>query len=183
MIYQFQKLPKLVDLRGKTKRKGSYNDYGVNSKTDIAIHYSLTTGGDLATFARYHVDTNGWPGVAYHFVILKNGTIEWNHNLGVLSYHVGNSNRFAVGICVVVDFRTEEPTPAQKQSLYLLIEALKKDLPKYKLTCGHNEFPGYAWKACPEFDYRAVLSGTGLDKPSKIIDIDPTVVYWDDMIF
>lgn len=183
MTYQFQKLPKLVDLRGKTKRNGSYKDYGVNCKTNIAIHHSLTTDGSSAAFANYHVGTNGWPGVAYHFVILKNGTIEWNHNLGVLSYHVGNSNKFAVGICVVGDFRTEEPTPAQKQSLYVLVEALKKDLANYKLTRGHNEFPSYSWKACPEFDYRAVVSGSGLDKPTQLTEHDPTRIYWGDMLF
>lgn len=59
---------------------------------------------------------------------------------------------------MVGDFRTEEPTEAQKESLYLLHEALKKDMPNYKRTRGHNEFPGYAWKQCPVFDYKAVIS-------------------------
>ena len=31
-------------------------------------------------------------------------------------------------------------------------------LSNYKRTRGHNEFPGYSWKACPEFDYRAVIT-------------------------
>lgn len=155
---KFEKLPKLVDLRGKTKRKGSYTDYGVACKTDIAIHHSLTKVGSSAAFANYHAGTLGWPGVAYHFVIKKDGTIEWNHNLGVKSYHVGNSNKFAVGICVVGDFRSEKPTEAQKDSLALLVAALKGDMPNYKRTRGHNEFPGYSWKACPVFDYRAVVN-------------------------
>lgn len=155
----FEKLAKLKDLRGKTKRKGSYTDYGVNSKTDIAIHHSLTKTGNSAAFANYHVGSLGWPGVAYHFVILKDGTIEWNHNLGIKSYHVGNSNKFAVGICVVGDFRSEEPTDQQKASLKALHDCLKNDMPKYERTRGHNEFPGYAWKACPVFDYKAVING------------------------
>lgn len=157
----FEKLSQLKDLRGKTKSKGAYTDHGVNSKTDIAIHHSLTKSGDSAAFANYHVGTHGWPGVAYHFVILKNGTIEWNHNLGIKSYHVGNSNKIAVGICLVGDFRSEEPTDTQKASLYALHECLKRDLPNYKRTRGHNEFPGYAWKACPVFDYKAVINGGG----------------------
>jgi N-acetylmuramoyl-L-alanine amidase len=154
----FTKLPQIKDLRGKTKSNGKYTDLGVGSKTDIGIHHSLTKEGSSAAFANYHVDTNGWPGVAYHFVILKNGTIEWNHDLGVKSYHVGNSNRFAVGICLVGDFRTEEPTLEQTVSLFALVEALKRDLPNYKRTRGHNEFPDYSWKHCPEFDYRAVCT-------------------------
>lgn len=159
----FEKLAKLVDLRGKTKSKGSYIDNGVNSKTDIAIHHSATKVGSSSAFANYHVGTNGWPGVAYHFVILKDGTIEWNHNLGIKSYHVGNSNKFAVGICVVGDFRSEEPTDEQKASLHALHECLKRDLPKYVRTRGHNEFPGYAWKQCPVFDYKAVINGKAVE--------------------
>ncbi|MDN0040568.1 N-acetylmuramoyl-L-alanine amidase [Bacillus altitudinis] len=156
----FRQLSKLVDLRGKTKRKGSYANVGVNAKTDIAVHHSLTTSGNSAAFANYHVGTNGWPGVAYHFVILKDGTIEWNHDLGIKSYHVGNSNRFAIGICLVGDFRSEKPTAAQETSFRALVTALKKDMPNYKRTRGHNEFPGYSWKACPVFDYKEVLAGT-----------------------
>lgn len=156
----FRQLSKLVDLRGKTKSKGSYANVGVNAKTDIAVHHSLTTSGNSAAFANYHVGTNGWPGIAYHFVILKDGTIEWNHDLGIKSYHVGNSNRFAIGICLVGDFRTEKPTAAQESSFRALVTSLKKDMPNYKRTRGHNEFPGYSWKACPVFDYKAVLAGT-----------------------
>jgi len=155
----FEKLAKLKDLRGKTKRKGSYTDYGVNSKTDIAIHHSLTKTGNSAAFANYHVGSLGWPGVAYHFVILKDGTIEWNHNLGIKSYHVGNSNKFAVGICVVGDFRSEEPTDQQKASLKALHDCLKRDMTKYNRTREHREFPGYAWKDCCCFDFKAIING------------------------
>lgn len=177
----FTKLPNVRDLRGKTQRKGSYINYGVGCKTDIAIHHSLTKEGSSAAFANYHVKNNGWPGVAYHFVILKNGTIEWNHDLGVSSYHVGNSNKFAVGVCLVGDFRNEEPTFEQKDALYSLVNALKKDLPNYKRTRGHDEFPGYSWKACPEFDYRAVVTGD-YRKPVKSTVNDPTRIYWGDSL-
>ncbi|MEC1900946.1 peptidoglycan-binding protein [Bacillus atrophaeus] len=155
----FKNLSKLKDLRGKTKSKGSYSNLGVNSKTDIAVHHSLTKSGSSAAFANYHVGDLGWPGVAYHFVILKDGTIEWNHDLGIKSYHVGNSNSFAVGVCLVGDFRSEQPTKAQEESFRALVAALKKDLPNYKRIRGHNEFPGYSWKACPVFDYKKVLAG------------------------
>lgn len=156
----FKKLPQLKNMRGKLVHDGWQPVYPVSYKTDIAIHHSLTDWGDSAAFARYHVLTNGWSEIAYAFVILKDGTIEWNHQLGVLSYHVGNSNKFAVGICLVGDFRDSEPTNAQKRSLKMLVDCLKKDLPNYKRTRGHDEFPGYSWKACPEFDYKAVINNS-----------------------
>ncbi|MFS0655724.1 N-acetylmuramoyl-L-alanine amidase [Bacillus sp. 179-C3.3 HS] len=169
----FKKLSKLVDLRGKTKSKGIYSNVGVNAKTDIAVHHSLTKSGNSAAFANYHVGTNGWPGVAYHFVILKDGTIEWNHDLGIKSYHVGDSNRFAIGICLVGDFRSEKPTAEQETSFRDLVTALKKDMPNYKRTRGHNEFPNYSWKACPVFDYKAVLSGTVKKTAAKSVKATP----------
>lgn len=181
MGYLFEKVPKLVDIRGKTKSKGKYRNVPLTLKTDVAVHHSLTTGGNSAAFANYHVGEKGWPGVGYHFVILKDGTIEWNHNLTVWSYHVGNSNSFTVGICLVGDFRYSEPTDAQKLSLCLLNNALKKDLPSYKRTRGHNEFPSYSWKACPEFDYRAVISGNHKEKVQASVK-DPTRIYWGDSI-
>jgi N-acetylmuramoyl-L-alanine amidase len=167
----FLKLPKLVDVRSQLTRDGSYIDYGIESKTDIAIHHSLTKEGDAFAFARYHVNSLGWMGVGYHFVITKDGTIQRCHDLGVKSYHVGNSNRFALGICLVGDFRSEEPTDEQKDSLFALHEALKKDLPNYKQTRSHNEFPGYSWKACCVFDYKAVVN-----RVEKVIESPETKV-------
>ncbi|WP_175487543.1 peptidoglycan recognition protein family protein [Alteribacillus persepolensis] len=157
MPYSFESLSQLKNLRGKLPHDGWQPKNSKNDKTDIAIHHSLTKEGDAHSFSRHHVFTNGWPEIAYHFVILKDGTIQYCHDLSVISYHVGNSNNIAVGICLVGDFREEEPTKEQKRSLKELHDCLMKDMPSYKRTRGHNEFPGYEWKECPSFDYRAVL--------------------------
>lgn len=159
MAYAFEQLDNLVNLRGKLPHDGWYEVLDVGEKTDIAIHHSLTEEGDSESFADYHVNVNGWPEVAYHFVILKDGTIEWNHQPGVLSYHVGNSNEFSLGIALVGDFRTEDPTPEQKQALFDLHPLVVEELPNYQRTRGHDEFPDYAYKACPEFDYSSVIAG------------------------
>ncbi|RSL29052.1 N-acetylmuramoyl-L-alanine amidase [Salibacterium salarium] len=158
MAYDFEALPNVTNLRGKLPHDGWQPKNSKHDKTDIAIHHSLTTGGDAYSFSQYHVEENGWPEIAYHFVILKNGTIQYCHDLAVIGYHVGDSNSFAVGVCLVGDFRTEEPTDAQKQALRDLHDCLAGgDMPNYKRTRGHNEFPGYGWKECPEFDYESVL--------------------------
>jgi N-acetylmuramoyl-L-alanine amidase len=172
---EFRKLTKLKDVRHSLTHNGAYINDGINAKTDIAIHHSLTkqsaNGSSAEGYARYHVNTLGWPGIGYHFVIETDGTIKWCHDVGLRSYHVGNSNRFAVGICVTGDFRTEELTDAQEESLVALVGALKRDLPNYKRTRGHNEFDGYSWKECPEFDYRAVIT-----KQEKIAAVAPTLL-------
>ncbi len=167
MVFEFLKLPQLVDMRGETLSDGQYKNYGIESKTDIAQHHSLTDEGDSASFARYHVRKQNWPGVAYHFVILKDGTIEWNHSLGIRSFHVGKYNTKAVGICTVGDFRYYEPTEVQKKSVRALTKALEKDLPNYERTLGHNEYQGYEWKSCPCFDYEAVINASEVTKPAN----------------
>lgn len=160
-MFHFESLDRLENIRAELPHDGRNPTNSTASKTDIAIHHSLTNEGDAFAFANYHVYTNGWPEVAYHFVIKKDGTIQWCHHPSVIGYHVGNSNSFSLGICLVGDFRDTEPTVAQKQSLRELHACLVKDLPNYKRTRGHNEFPGYSWKPCPEFDYKAVIEARG----------------------
>jgi hypothetical protein len=149
---KFTKLPKLIDYRNKLIKHSwkKYKEYGVNVKTHIAIHHSLTKTGSAESYAGYHVNEHGWPAIAYHFVIEKDGTIKWCHNLGILSYHVGDSNMFTVGICLTGDFRYQQPTKEQYESLYKLVIALMDDLHiPVENVWGHQEYKKYLWKQCP----------------------------------
>lgn len=167
-MYNFQKLKQLTDLRNKIKKSANYQTVGINSKTDIAIHHSATplTGGSGIAFSTYHHDNNGWKGgCGYHFVITANGTIEWTQNPDVLSYHVGDANKQAIGVCLVGNFTVEKPTESQLQSLRDLHSCLVKDMPNYKRTLGHSDYPQYSWKACPVFDYKKAIFGNSNSSP------------------
>ncbi|MDC0760638.1 N-acetylmuramoyl-L-alanine amidase [Brevibacillus sp. AG] len=154
--------------------------YGRRKLTDIrsaALHHSATLSGSPEAFARYHVGTNGWPGIAYHFVVQKDGTIYWCNDPEVISYHVGNSNRHALGICLVGDFRKQKPTPSQIEAANRLIQHLQVQIPTMKQVLGHYEYPGYAWKNCPAFlmgtfrtNYSQFLQKTlgKVDKPKQV---------------
>ncbi|TDQ35301.1 glucosaminidase domain-containing protein [Aureibacillus halotolerans] len=159
MMYKFERISNLTDARTTLPHHSweTYDNHGIASKKYIAIHHSLTKTGSAKAYAKYHVEYHGWPAIAYHFVIEQDGEIVWCHDPGILSYHVGDSNLQSLGICLTGDFRTQEPTAAQEASLRLLVTALKQDLPNYTDTLGHNELPGYSWKQCPCFDFRAVL--------------------------
>lgn len=169
----FSSLPKFKDIRTsiyehKSKR---FKRKSVKDFTDIAIHHSLTkrglAGSNAEAYARYHVDKLGWPGIGYHFVIEPDGTIKYCNTISLMCYHVGNHNGYAIGICLTGDFRYEKPTKEQEKALRALHAELKKQLPNYKRTRGHNEFPGYEWKQCPEFDYKAVLAGKDKDSGTE----------------
>ncbi|MBT2680063.1 peptidoglycan-binding protein [Bacillus sp. ISL-35] len=167
MPYTFEKLPQLVDRREGMQERGEYVDYGVESKKVRVWHHSLTEkhlgGSDAESFADYHVNTNGWPGIGYQFVIEPKNQVEgpdgrmrarivWCHNPGVKSYHVGNSNKMSLGICVAGDYRKDKLDEATLLSISELHAALVRD-GIGDSDKSHNEMPGYSWKDCCVFDY------------------------------
>lgn len=141
----------IVNLRGKlpvhkTKKNNIRKASDIRS---LAIHHSLTLSGSAQAFATYHVNTNGWPGIAYTYVIDKDGTINQCLDHTMVGYHVGNSNKHALGICMVGDFRTQQPIKEQYASALWLVRKLQAELPNATTVLGHSQYPGYSWKACP----------------------------------
>ncbi|WP_255413026.1 N-acetylmuramoyl-L-alanine amidase [Brevibacillus sp. Leaf182] len=115
--------------------------------------------------------------MAYHFVIQKDGVIYWCYDSETISYHVDNSNRHVLGICLVGDFRTQQPTAAQIEATQRLLQYLQVEIPTMKQVLGHQEYSGYAWKNCPAFpmgtfrtNYSQFLQKTvgKVDKPKQI---------------
>ncbi|WP_141385500.1 peptidoglycan recognition protein family protein, partial [Brevibacillus brevis] len=135
---------RVMDVRTSLPRHKTLR-YGRRKPSDIrsaAMHHSATKSGTPEAFAGYHVTTNGWPGIAYHFVIQKDGVIYWCNDPETISYHVDNSNRHALGICIVGDFRTQQPTAAQLDAANRLIQHLQVQIPTMKQVLGHQEYPG-----------------------------------------
>jgi hypothetical protein len=151
-----------------------YSPRPLSAITLIAVHHSATKSGSAEAFARYHVGDLGWPGIGYHFVIEKDGIIKWANNLQTISYHVGNSNKKAVGICLTGDFKEEHPTARQWESLFNLLKNLLLELNlSYDQVWGHSQFPGYESKACPCIDMiyvRQQLSKPSIANPKPVPD-------------
>lgn len=128
-------IPKFVDFRNKVKRHPTkkFPDLPLKNKTTIAIHHSLTSrklaGSNAEGYARYHVDTHGWPSIGYHYVIEADGTIKFCNEINLRTYHVGNRNNYAVGICLSGDFRYEYPTPKQRRLSRLSLSLLRRPIP------------------------------------------------------
>lgn len=145
---------KIIDKRNKL-RKHPTKRYARRSRNQIkyiAIHHSASISGSAEAFADYHVNNLGWPGIGYHYVIAKDGTISHCHDVEVISYHVGNSNRDAIGICMIGDFTKEKPTPAQYQAALKLTKMLMSELNiSSRNVLGHREFPNNS-TSCPVID-------------------------------
>lgn len=175
----FTKLPQLVDKRGKLKSKGTYSKR-TKAITHRVWHHSLTKkhlgGSDAASFAEYHVNTLGWPGVGYTFIIEpknvintpngKRARIVYAHDIDRRTYHVGNSNQFALGICVAGDYRSDTMDDATIASIADLHSALVKNNIG-KNDTSHSEMPGYSWKECCVYDYRKLIKWQGSTTPVK----------------
>lgn len=142
---------KIIDKRNKL-RKHPTKRYARRSRNQIkyiAIHHSASISGSAEAFANYHVNSLGWPTIGYHYVIDKQGIIYWCNDLETISYHVGNSNSAAVGICMIGDFTKEKPTPAQYQAALMLTKMLMDELNiSSRNVLGHREFPNNS-TSCP----------------------------------
>ncbi|MDE5560312.1 MAG: N-acetylmuramoyl-L-alanine amidase [Bacteroidaceae bacterium] len=124
--------------------------------TIIIIHCSGVSPGQSSPASV--IDTwhrkRGWSGIGYHYVVLRDGTVETGRPESRVGAHCTNHNRYSIGICYEggldedgrpADTRTE----AQKESLRQLIDTLRRQYHD-AIVLGHNDLDPH--KACPCFD-------------------------------
>lgn len=128
----------------------------------IAIHHTAgAVSGEWSTperIARMHIEEKGWPGIAYHLFIQRDGKTYLTNRLETHSYHVANDNHHAVGVCFVGDMTKVKITQAQlaagKRALAWLYQQLGLTA---AAVLGHGDFPDQT-TACPGGDWwRAML--------------------------
>lgn len=135
----------------------------------LAVHCSATPPSmDIGVneIDRWH-RAKGFLKVGYHFVVRRDGTVEFGRSPLEVGAHIEGFNSESIGICLVggVDgSKQQKPednfTTDQKESLKLLLQALKATYPGAVIQ-GHRDFPGVS-KACPSFDVRAWAEAEGL---------------------
>jgi N-acetylmuramoyl-L-alanine amidase len=81
----------------------------------IIIHHSLTkdqTVNDWKAIRRYHIETNGWNDIGYHYgienvggkIVIQKGRVE-----NVVGAHCKGMNDKSIGVCVVGNYDLAEP--------------------------------------------------------------------------
>ena len=92
----------------------------------IIIHHTAVK--DKATpqaIAKGHVFKNQWPGIGYHYYILRDGTVYQCNALTTVSYHAGTANARSIGVCLDGSFMTGRVPPGvQLQATRQLIKSL-----------------------------------------------------------
>lgn len=154
-----------VDLRD-TIPGDSYNWSWVRSLSQVnylAIHH--TAGPDTQTpdqIANFHINSNGWGGIGYHFLIARDGTVYYVGDISTARANVANLNDAVIGICLIGNFTAGRvPTDAQLSSANKLCEFFigsypdlpninswddvkgHKDLPGQSTTCPGDDWPGW----------------------------------------
>ncbi len=131
--------------------KHSENEYETRPPEDIrylVIHHSAApASAGPQVIAAYHVRRHEWPGIGYHFVVAKDGTLYQTNALETKSYHAARANPYGVGICFLGNFTLAAPPAAQIQAgAHLLAWLLGElNLPEDAIR-GHRELMG---TACP----------------------------------
>ena len=148
---------KFIDLRD-TLLGDAYNwswERDLSAIKYLAIHHSATpddqTPSDIADF---HINTNGWGGIGYHFLISKAGEIFYVGDISTARANVANLNEQVIGICLIGNF-TSGNTPGKKQlestgklCEYLINLPEMEALNSLECVLGHKELPGQV-TICP----------------------------------
>ena len=83
---------------------------------------------------------NGWAGCGYHFLVLKDGTVERGRPEKMIGAHAQGFNARSIGINIVGDFEQGEPTAEQIESAAQLIADLSD---KYGISITADNVVGH----------------------------------------
>lgn len=120
----------------------------------IIIHHSLTPDNqvvDWKAIRKYHIETNGWTDIGYHFGVELVGdkyVVQKGRSESIPGAHCLGQNDKSLGICVVGNYDLEEPPEA---ALDLLAQLCADICKRHGLASEdiftHNRFASY--KTCP----------------------------------
>jgi len=148
----------------------------------IVLHHSFTKDNtllaDSIAIRKYHMETNGWADIGYHFVVEQVAGI-WSTSLGRRSNVSGahcthsNMNRKSLGVCVVGNYDAE--SLSMEGTLYVsrFIVALMMNhgIPAEKVI-GHRDagmMAGFDWRVVGRAGVRQFKSCPGVLFPMDLI--------------
>tara|TARA_R100000322_G_C5444544_1_gene191412 strand:+ start:895 stop:1425 length:531 start_codon:yes stop_codon:yes gene_type:complete len=139
-------------LKHPTKR---YNFRDTSTIDRIVVHQTATEDNGQFTaynIASFHVNTNDWAGIGYHYLITDDGTIYQTNPDNVSSYHASGYNTRSLGVAITGDHDLGDEISTKKYNA--LVYLLAKLCNKYNLSSsaivGHNETGSP--KQCPSLD-------------------------------
>lgn len=138
----------------------------------LAIHHSVASDTQTPVqIANFHIQSNGWGGIGYHFVIAKDGVVYYVGDLSTARANVAKLNEAVIGICLIGNFMSGRvPTEEQLNSAKVLCDFfinIYPDLPNlngWDSVRGHKELSGQS-TTCPGDNWplwkTKIVSGNG----------------------
>ncbi len=117
---------------------------------------------DIEVIRKWHVQSNGWSDVGYHYFIRKSGRVEAGRNLEHTPAAQGGHNRGTIAICLH-GLKVDQFSVKQFRALSTLCREINAAYEGQLTFHGHCEVSN---KTCPVFDYRTVL---GLDSDGLMV--------------
>jgi N-acetylmuramoyl-L-alanine amidase len=127
----------------------------------IVVHCTATvTTANIEAIKNYWKHQLGWTHNGYHYILLRDGTIE---NItdeveianGVAGYNSSSIHLSYIGGIDEKGIPKDNRTEAQKEAMFNLIMELSHRYPNAEIK-GHRDFPN-VHKACPSFDVKQWL--------------------------
>lgn len=131
--------------------------------TRLVVHHSATGPyTSVEAIARYHVESNRWPAIAYHVVVTTDGDILYTGDLATVRYHAAGNNADTVGVCLIGDFTHRPPPKAQQGAARQILAELQYQLGAHLPVVGHRDVtrtacPGDTW---PQWRHLIIPPGT-----------------------
>lgn len=137
----------IMDLRATLN--GAYKTRPLSAITTCVIHH---TAADIDStpeqIADYHVNSRGYPGIAYHLLVNREGRVYYCGDLRTIRYHAGEHNPTTVGIVLTGDFTKYYPLPSQLAGARKAIAFVQQQLGRTVPVVGHRDLLGMATE-CP----------------------------------
>lgn len=154
----------------------------------LVIHTVAWEGSDydIEDIDRFHREEHGWRMVGYHYVILKDGTIQKGRPDDMIGAHVRGHNSHSIGISMQGHGDKEEWTQEQWDSVIrLCLEKMEEfDIP-VESVYPHNHFTDM--KTCPgtlvDFpEVRRRISQADIEKIDPVETLPPLEIPTEDEI-
>ena len=116
------------DLRGEMMVHPTlrYAARPMSAVTGLVVHHTAARAdAGWPAVARYHVQSNGWPGIAYHFGIEPDGVVSYLGDVATVRYHARQANGWSIGICCAGDYSKTDPPGGMVEVLGVLLNALE----------------------------------------------------------
>jgi hypothetical protein len=132
---------------------------GIVQPYRISVHHTASPSNDgpdpaarMRQMQAYHIDSNGWCDIGYHFVVSQSGLIyQGRSDERRPGAHVLNQNSGNVGISLIGNYSNASPPSAQVESLIEMLRWVSDtyDIPLDRTNVkGHREWPGQS-TSCP----------------------------------